>query len=103
MPRVAVIGLDAAEWTLIEPLMASGSCRISPACGKAPLDRRVFRRASLLDPRPLVLYFHARRSVGCAEVAYVPWGEWVQPTAFRKNVHGVLKFTAPIFWNVRVA
>jgi predicted AlkP superfamily phosphohydrolase/phosphomutase len=24
MPRVAVIGLDAAEWTLIEPLMASG-------------------------------------------------------------------------------
>ena len=36
------------------------------------------------------------------EVTYVPWGEWIQPTAFRKNVQGVLKFGAPIFWNVRV-
>jgi peptide/nickel transport system substrate-binding protein len=36
------------------------------------------------------------------EVTYVPWGEWMQPTAFRKNVRGVLKFGAPIFWNVRV-
>ena len=37
------------------------------------------------------------------EVTYMPWGEWSQPTAFRKNVRGVLKFGAPIFWNVRVA
>ena len=36
------------------------------------------------------------------EVAYVPWGEWVWPTAFRKNVHGILKFTAPLFWNVTI-
>jgi len=40
--------------------------------------------------------------VALREVAYVPWGEWVQPTAFRRNVHGVIKFTAPVFWNVRV-
>ena len=36
------------------------------------------------------------------EVPYVPWGEWVNPTAFRNNVHGVLKFTAPLFWNAAV-
>jgi peptide/nickel transport system substrate-binding protein len=36
------------------------------------------------------------------EVTYVPWGEWSQPTAFRKTVRGVLKFVAPLFWNVRV-
>ena len=36
------------------------------------------------------------------EVAYVPWGEWFQPTAFRKSVQGVLKFTAPVFWNVAI-
>jgi peptide/nickel transport system substrate-binding protein len=41
--------------------------------------------------------------VALTEVAYVPRGEWVQPTAFRKNVGDVLKFGAPIFWNVRVA
>jgi peptide/nickel transport system substrate-binding protein len=27
--------------------------------------------------------------------------EW-QPTAFRKNVQGVLKFIAPVFWNVKI-
>jgi len=42
------------------------------------------------------------QKVALSEVTYVPWGEWFQPTAFRKNVHDVLKFGAPIFWNVRV-
>ncbi len=36
------------------------------------------------------------------EVAYVPWGEWDMPMAFRKNVQGILKFAAPVFWNVRI-
>jgi peptide/nickel transport system substrate-binding protein len=40
--------------------------------------------------------------IALSEVAYVPWGQWSQPTAFRKNVRDVLKFGAPIFWNVRV-
>jgi peptide/nickel transport system substrate-binding protein len=42
------------------------------------------------------------QKVALSEVTYVPWGEWVQPTAFRKNVKDVLKFEAPIFWNVKV-
>jgi hypothetical protein len=43
------------------------------------------------------------QKVALSEVTYVPWGEWVQPTAFRKEVQGILKFTAPIFWNVKIA
>jgi integrase len=43
------------------------------------------------------------QKVALSEVTYVPWGEWVQPTAFRKNVRNVLKFGAPIFWNARIA
>jgi peptide/nickel transport system substrate-binding protein len=43
------------------------------------------------------------QKVTLSEVTYVPWGEWVQPTAFRKNVRDVLKFEAPIFWNMKVA
>jgi peptide/nickel transport system substrate-binding protein len=43
------------------------------------------------------------QKVAFNEVPYVPWGEWVQPTAFRRNVQGVLKFGAPIFWNVKIA
>ena len=42
------------------------------------------------------------QKVALDEVAYVPWGEWFMPTAFRKNVQGVLRFTAPVFWNVKV-
>jgi peptide/nickel transport system substrate-binding protein len=40
--------------------------------------------------------------VALQEVAYVPWGEWLQPTALRKNVQGALKFVAPVFWNVKL-
>jgi peptide/nickel transport system substrate-binding protein len=42
------------------------------------------------------------QKVAFSEVPYVPWGQWLQPTVFRKNVQDVLKFGAPIFWNVRL-
>jgi peptide/nickel transport system substrate-binding protein len=42
------------------------------------------------------------QKVALSEVAYVPWGEWVQPTAFRRNVRDILKFGAPVFWNVKI-
>jgi peptide/nickel transport system substrate-binding protein len=42
------------------------------------------------------------QKVALSEVTYVPWGEWVQPTAYRKNVQGILKFSAPVFWNVKI-
>jgi peptide/nickel transport system substrate-binding protein len=44
----------------------------------------------------------AIQKVALAEVPYVPWGEWFLPTACRKNVQGILKFTAPLFWNIVV-
>jgi peptide/nickel transport system substrate-binding protein len=37
------------------------------------------------------------------EVMYVPFGQWVLPTAYRKSVSGVLQFPAPVFWNVSIA
>jgi peptide/nickel transport system substrate-binding protein len=40
--------------------------------------------------------------VALSEVTYVPWGQWSQPTAFRNNVRDILKFGAPVFWNVKV-
>ena len=41
--------------------------------------------------------------IAVSEVPYVPWGQWSPPTAFRKRVRDVLKFAAPIFWNVKLA
>jgi peptide/nickel transport system substrate-binding protein len=43
------------------------------------------------------------QKVALDEVAYVPWGEWFWPTAFRKDVRDILKFIAPAFWNVKIA
>jgi peptide/nickel transport system substrate-binding protein len=40
--------------------------------------------------------------VALDEVAYVPWGEYVLPTAHRRNVSGILQFIAPLFWNVSI-
>jgi peptide/nickel transport system substrate-binding protein len=42
------------------------------------------------------------QKIALDEVAYVPWGEWFLPTAFRRNVQGILKFIAPLFWNVQI-
>jgi len=36
------------------------------------------------------------------EVLYIPFGQVVQPTAYRRDVTGVLRFPAPLFWNVSV-
>jgi peptide/nickel transport system substrate-binding protein len=36
------------------------------------------------------------------EVLYVPWGQFVIPGAYRKNVHGVLQFGATLLWNISV-
>ena len=36
------------------------------------------------------------------EVTYVPFGQWVLPTAHRKAVSGLLEFPAPLFWNVAI-
>jgi peptide/nickel transport system substrate-binding protein len=42
------------------------------------------------------------QQVAFTEVPYVPWGEWLQPTAFRRSVRDILKFGPPIFWNVKL-
>jgi peptide/nickel transport system substrate-binding protein len=36
------------------------------------------------------------------EVPYVPWGQWLQPDAYRKRVSGMSGFGIPVFWNVSV-
>ncbi len=42
------------------------------------------------------------QKVAFEEVPYVPWGQWVLPSAHRKQVHGVLQFGAQLLWNISV-
>ncbi|MFM7284582.1 MAG: ABC transporter substrate-binding protein, partial [Betaproteobacteria bacterium] len=37
------------------------------------------------------------------EVPYVPTGMYYQPTAYRRNLTGMLKGQPPLFWNIRRA
>jgi peptide/nickel transport system substrate-binding protein len=39
--------------------------------------------------------------VALDEVAFYPIGQWVQPTAYRTDLTGVIKSSFPLFWNVR--
>jgi peptide/nickel transport system substrate-binding protein len=66
------------------------------------LDRLVTDWLRATDQTKRKLLADDIQKVALDEVAYVPWGEWFQPTAFRKHVQGVLKFTAPVFWNVAI-
>jgi peptide/nickel transport system substrate-binding protein len=40
------------------------------------------------------------QGVALADVLYVPLGHYLQKSAWRSNVTGVLKASAPVFWNV---
>ena len=40
------------------------------------------------------------QTVAFDEVPFVPWGQYVQPTVYRKNVRGVLQFPSTLLWNV---
>ena len=42
------------------------------------------------------------QKIALDEVAYVPWGEYLADM-HRKNVTGIPKFIAPLFWNVSIA
>lgn len=53
------------------------------------------------EPKRLRIADEIQR-VALDEVTYVPWGMFSSPTAFRKNVRDVLKFSSPIFWNVKL-
>ncbi|MCC6718557.1 MAG: ABC transporter substrate-binding protein [Acetobacteraceae bacterium] len=40
------------------------------------------------------------QALAMEEVPFVPLGLWRQPIARRSNVHGILKATRPLFWNI---
>jgi len=43
------------------------------------------------------------QKIALDEVTYVPWGQWLQPSAARRNMRDVPRFVAPVFWNVKLA
>jgi peptide/nickel transport system substrate-binding protein len=42
------------------------------------------------------------QKIAYEEAFYAPWGQFVIPGAFRKNVRGVLEFGATLLWNIEI-
>ncbi len=54
------------------------------------------------EPKRLRIADEIQR-VALSEVTYVPWGQWSELTALSKHVRDIVKFAAPVFWNVKLA
>src|SRR3954451_4428254 len=55
------------------------------------------------DPAEQKRLAAANQEEALSDVVYVPLGRYLQPSAWRKNVTGILKSTLPVFWNVQKA
>ena len=106
-------GLRRRKISLVDGRGRAQSCRPFGVSGAGPaawfgwpdvpqLDKLTIDWVRATEPAKRKQIADEIQKVALSEVTYVPWGEWVQPTAFRKHVQGVLKFTAPLFWNVKV-
>jgi peptide/nickel transport system substrate-binding protein len=41
------------------------------------------------------------QGIALSDVVYVPLGHYLQKSAWRSNVSGILKASSPVFWNIK--
>ena len=52
------------------------------------------------EQRPIAATIQA---VALEDVTYVPLGQYVQPSAWRNSLQGIVRANVPIFWNIEKA
>jgi len=93
-------GLDIADPAVHAGLGGVGKRSWIGWAASPELDR--LRMAWLRTPEPN----ERRRLVdeierlALEEAMYVPFGQWISPTAYRRTVAGILRFPIPLLWNV---
>jgi ABC-type transport system substrate-binding protein len=94
------VGVDVAGPALHLPLRTHGA----PAWAGWPDDPQIeaLRNQFLEAPNPqeaerIALLLQAR---AFESVPFVPLGQFIQPTAFRRNVQGIVNAPVPYFWGV---
>jgi len=102
--------LMPVNWISADVMTPAVNTGLSGGCDKAWFGwpcipelerlRAEWMRAS--DPARRKQIAEQIQTVAYDEVPYVPWGQYTQPTAYRKHVRGVLKFPATILWNIAV-
>ena len=109
-PQAGGWNLMMATWISPDVMTPAVNAGLSGGCDKAWFGwycseqmewlRREWIRAT--DPAKRKQIAEQVQTLAYDEVPYVPWGQYTQPTAYRKNVKGVLTFPASLYWNVSV-
>ena len=109
-PQAGGWNLMMATWISPDVMTPAVNAGLSGGCDKAWFGwycseqmeslRREWIRAT--DPAKRRHIAEQVQTLAYDEVPYVPWGQYTQPTAYRKNVKGVLTFPASLYWNVSV-
>ncbi len=94
------VGLDVAGPALHLPLRAHGA----PAWAGWPTDPEIealrTRFIAASDPAEGARIAAALQARAFESVPFVPLGQMIQPTAFRRNVQGIVNAPVPFFWGV---
>src|SRR6266446_6152927 len=109
-PQAGGWNLMMATWISPDVMTPAVNAGLSGGCDKAWFGwycseqmeslRREWIRAT--EPAKRRQIADQVQTLAYDEVPYVPWGQYTQPTAYRKNVKGVLTFPASLYWNVSV-
>jgi peptide/nickel transport system substrate-binding protein len=102
--------LMPANWISADVMTPAVNTGLSGGCDKAwfgwpcipELEKLRGEWMRAADPARRKAIAEQIQAVAYDEVPYVPWGQYMQPTAYRKAVRGVLRFPATILWNVSV-
>jgi peptide/nickel transport system substrate-binding protein len=109
-PSAGGWNLMMATWISADVMTPAVNAGLSGACDRAwfgwycsePMEKLRAEWIRATDPARRKQIADQVQVLAYDEVPYVPWGQYTQPTAYRKNVRGVLTFPASLYWNVSV-
>jgi len=95
-------------WISSDVLTPAVNAGVSGACDKAwfgwycseQMEKLRGEWARATDPARRKQLAEQIQALAYDDVPYVPWGQWVLPSAYRKTVRGVLQFGAQLLWNI---
>src|SRR5262249_3817771 len=96
------------SWGSVDVLDPVSTSFLNASCDKAtfgwPCDGEIERLrdafARETDPTAKKTIAEAVSLRASQYPTHVPLGQYLQPSAFRKTIHGVLVATNPVFWNI---
>jgi peptide/nickel transport system substrate-binding protein len=107
-PAAGGWNLMPVNWISADVMTPAVNAGLSGSCDRAwfgwpciaELDRLRTAWIRTTDPVQRKHIAEQIQAVAYDEVPYVPWGQYMQPTAYRRSVRGVLRFPATILWNI---